>query len=589
MNDRLDKGVELWPLRPWIMAGLCSLAGLAFHLLTNHHWYTDPPLAAWRQAAATLVAVSTMSFVLTVEQRRWTWAAGFALVWGLVIAFVGWFTAGYNYDATIFEFPYLSGLFAVLIAAPLFQTVRDEGRWSLPYPQLHGHAWADAVIGAASLGFTGIVFLMSLLIAGLFDLIGIEQLKHLLEKNWFEWMLGGFAWGGAVGLLRERDRLLPMLQRLVRIVLGVLAPVLAVALVLFLVSIPFTGLHKFWSSGVPTTPLLLLAGAGAVLLANTVFAEDAESRSDNKVLRWASAALVVVVLPLAGIAALSIGIRIQQYGWTPERMWGVVAVFVAVAYGLAGWYSIWRGGLNFDEPLRPLQTKLALGLCGVALFLALPIIDFGAISARSQVARLQSGKVTPAKFDWAALAFKFGPAGRAQLTRISQTGPADMRTMAATALKAKNRWDISEQSIVAGPPPVEISVVPSTAVVPPDLRQLLLKGEKGQDAFCSEGGACRVYPQPDRANYVVFMDGCANLSPASRNDPKVTCLRRLGVFAQQKGKWANIHSDPSIRTPATEAASLKQESDALDRGDVRIVPVEQHQVMVGGEKVGDPF
>jgi hypothetical protein len=231
-------------------------------------------------------------------------------------------------------------------------------------------------------------------------------------------------------------------------------------------------------------------------------------------------------------------------------------------------------------------------LCGLALFLALPIIDFGAISARSQVARLQSGKVTPAKFDWAALAFKFGPAGRAELTRISQTGAVDMRTMAATALKAKNRWDVSEQQIVAGPPPAEISVTPSTAVVPPELRQLLLTGAKGEGAFCSEGGACRVYPQPDGANYVVFMDGCANLSPASRNDPKVSCVRTLGDFAQQNGKWTNVYSHPSVRVeaaPANGAASLKQESDALDRGDVLIVPVEQHQVVVGGKKVGDPF
>ena len=60
-----------------------------------------------------------------------------------------------------------------MVAAPLFQTVRDQSRWSLPDDRLHSHAWADAVIGAASLAFTGIVFLLAWLIAGLFDLIGI--------------------------------------------------------------------------------------------------------------------------------------------------------------------------------------------------------------------------------------------------------------------------------------------------------------------------------------------------------------------------------------------------------------------------------
>ena len=260
-------------------------------------------------------------------------------------------------------------------------------------------------------------------------------------------------------------------------------------------------------------------------------------------------------------------------------MWGVVAVIVAIAYGLAGWYSIWRGRLDFDAPLRPLQTALALGLCGLALFLALPIFDFGAISAHSQLARLDKGKLTPAQFDWAAMAFDFGPAGRAGFSRISRSGAADMRTMAATALKATNRWDASQQRLVAGPKPVEISVFPANAAVPADLRQQLLNGRKGELPFCSEGGACRVYPQPGGTTYIVFMDGCANLPAASRNDPKVQCSRTSGVFERRDGQWLDVGNSSYMTFGADQSAdaalSLKQESDALDRGDVRIVPVQK--------------
>ncbi|HWU93705.1 MAG TPA: DUF4153 domain-containing protein [Sphingomicrobium sp.] len=591
MADISDEAAQAWPERPWLLATACALGGLAFHLLTDAKY--DVHLAVWRQAAGTFVGIATLAFVLTVERRRLLWAIAFAAAWGVVIALVGWFTASYNVVPTIFEWPFLSGILAVMVAAPLFQTVRDQGRWSLPYDRLHSHAWADAVIGAASLAFTGIVFLLAWLIAGLFDLIGIEQITRLLQKEWFEWTLAGAAFGAAAGLLRERDRLLPLLQRLVRIVLAVLAPPLAVALILFLASIPFTGLEKFWKSGVPATPLLLAAAAGAILLANTVFAEDSESRSQNRVLRWSSLLLVAVALPLAAIAALSIGIRVDQYGWTPERMWGVVAVIVAIAYGIAGWYSIWRGRLDFDAPLRPLQTALALGLCGLALFLALPILDFGAISAHSQLARLDKGKLTPAQFDWAAMAFDFGPAGRAGLSRISRSGAADMRTMAATALKATNRWDASQQRLVAGPKPVEISVFPANAAVPADLRQQLLNGEKGESPFCSEGGACRVYPQPGGTTYIVFMDGCANLPAASRNDSKVQCSRTSGVFERRDGQWLDVGNSSYMTFGADRsddaALSLKQESNALDRGDVRIVPVQKRQLVVGGKPAGGAF
>jgi hypothetical protein len=595
MSEGVDDRAREWPLRPWIMAAVGAAAGLIFHFLSKHE-YGDS-LAIWRQAGATFVAISALSFLITTERLRFVWTLGFAIAWGVVIALVGWFTAGYNRDATIFEWPYFSGIFAVMIAAPLFQTIRDEGRGNFPYGRLHNHAWTDAVIGVASLAFTGVVFLLAWLIAGLFDLIGIEAIRKLLQKEWFTWVLSGFAFGAAVGILRERERLLATLRRLVMIVYSVLAPVLAVALVLFLASIPFTGLGKLWKSGVPATPLLLLAGAGAILLANAVFGDGKDDRSDNRLLNWSALLLVAVILPLSIIAAYSMGIRISQYGWTPERIWGVIAVAVAIAYGIAGWYTIWRGRLEFDEHLRPLQTSLAIGLCGLALFLALPILDFGAMSARSQIARLESGKVSPAKFDWKAMAFDFGPAGRSRLQQIAKSASPGTNRLAATALAAKDRWDATQEKIVAGPLPVEVTVYPAGSAVPAELRALLLHGRKGEQPFCSEGGACRVYAQSDGATFVAFMDGCANLAPAERIDPKIRCNRSPGVFEKKGGKWVNVYggsymgfSPPMAEVSnKDEIASLKRESEALDRGDVRIVTVEKRQLQIGGKPAGDVF
>ena len=193
MTMRHDNAAEDWPLRPWIMAAICAVAGLLFNSLADFSY--NAALSPLRQAGATFVAVAAVSFVLTVEQRRWTWSLAFALGWGAVVALVGWFSASYNQHPTIFEWPFFSGVFAVLLAAPLFQTVRDEGGWRFPYAKLHGHAWTDAVIGAASLVFVGIAWLLAWLIASLFDLIGIEQIKKLLEEDWFGAMLSGFSFG----------------------------------------------------------------------------------------------------------------------------------------------------------------------------------------------------------------------------------------------------------------------------------------------------------------------------------------------------------------------------------------------------------
>jgi len=564
MSERFDTRDAAWPQRPWIMAAICAVAGLFFDLLVD--FSTNAAATPLRQAAAAFIAVAAVSFVITVEQRRWLWSLGFALGWGIVVALIGWFTAGYNQHREIFEFPFLSGVFAVLLAAPLFQTVRDEGAWRFPYARLHGHAWTDAVIGAAGLAFVGITFLLAWLIAGLFDLIGIDVVKELLKEEWFGWMLAGFAFGAAVGLLRERDSLVGTLQRLVMVVLSVLAPVLAVALAMFLLSIPFTGLSKLWDSAIPATPLMLVAAAGAVLLVNAVIGNGQDDRAGNRVLRLSALLLLLCVLPLALIAALSLGQRIGQYGWTPERMWGVVAVAVAIAYGAAGWWAAARRRGEFDDPLRPLQTKLAIVLCGVALLLALPIFDFGAISARSQLARFADGRTPADKFDWQAMAFDFGPAGRAELKAMARSGRPDQRRLAAAALAAERRYQVDEEIAVtanASTLDERLRVMPDARALTPDLRRAI-----AATRYCRTG-RCVVTRIDDRRWVLVGAFG---------KEP----LQRVLIERQEDGQWSEVMEWQSVPRPQTLPADL-----ATAAIEVRQVP--RRQLFVDGQPVGPAF
>ena len=558
MAERFDNEDRDWPLRPWLMAAIGAVGGLIIHLLTNDHDY-GVPFPVWKQAATVFTAVAVLSFLLTVELRRWQWAVGFAVGWGAIAALIGWFTAQYNQVATIFEFPFWSGILAVLIAAPLFQTVRDEGAWRFPYSRLHRHAWTDAVIGAASLFFTGITFMLAWLIASLFDVIGIDAIKELLQEQWFPWMLAGFAFGGALGMLRERDALLATLQKLVMIVLSVLAPVLAVALAAFLLSLPFTGLGGLWESDIPATPMLLLSGAGAFVLVNAVIGDGRDEKSTNVWLRRAALVLVICILPLAVLAALSMGERINQYGWTPERIWGVVAVGIAIAYGGAAWWAVYKGRKDFDDPLRPLQTQLAIGLCGLALFLALPVLDFGAISARSQLARLNSGQVKAEQFDWRAMAFDFGPEGRERLKAIAEEGPANLRKFAGQALKAENRYDVEvlEQAKTEQELDRYLRKVPSDLAVSPELRIAVSNA-----SYCREQQCVLVQITPDRM---------ALIGRYHKNGP-VDVIE----LALRNGKWESgppPRVDPEFRPNLATA-------------NVEIRTIQRRRLFVDGRPVG---
>lgn len=563
---RFDKQDQDWPIRPWIMAGVGAVGGLVIHLLTDHLIASNGTIILWRQAATTFTAVAVLALVLTIEPRRWWWAVAFALGWGAVISMVGWFTAQYNHHSTIFEFPFWSGILAILIAAPLFETIRDEGGWRFPYARLHRHAWTDAVIGAASLVFTGITFLMMWLIASLFDVIGIKAIKDLLREDWFSWMLAGFSFGGAVGLLRERDALLATLQRLVMIVLAVLAPVLAVALAAFLLSLPFTGLSGLWESGIPATPMLLLSGAGAILLANAVIGDGRDERDTNIWFQRAALVLILCVLPLAVFAALSMGQRIAQYGWTPERMWGAIAVGIAIAYGAAGWWAVFKGRKDFDDQLRPLQTGMAIGLCGLALLLALPILDFGAISARSQLARLESGQVKPEDFDWAAMAFDFGPAGRKRLAEIQRSGPPAQRQLAEAALASDNRYAVSEKSESISK---QARLDQYLRVISPDIAMT----PKLRSAVTTGYDSCN-----DKPCALVRLDANRLLLVTTGYDNAVQSrVIELDELATGKEQTAAITVPPQVK------------GVDLARAQIEIRPIGRRQLFVDGKPVGEPF
>lgn len=88
--------------------------------------------------------------------------------------------------------------------------------------------------------------------------------------------------------------------------------------------------------------------------------------------------------------------------------------------------------------MRTASLNLTVGACALALILALPVWDFGAVSARNQIERLESGEVTPDKFDFAALRFHFGASGEAALAELA-AGEGEVAKLAAEAQELDSR------------------------------------------------------------------------------------------------------------------------------------------------------
>ncbi|HEY0148510.1 MAG TPA: DUF4153 domain-containing protein [Allosphingosinicella sp.] len=555
-SDRADHGT--WPARALYLAVLGAAFGFPFSKLVER------PERVLDIAVAAALAVSGVVFALSLERLRWHWSAVFAVFAGSVAGFVGYWNGSPGDWGSDEGWHFASAIAAAVIAVPLFQAARDAGGPRFAPAAVHAHAWTNAILGAVAGAFVGATMLMTVLLSELFALIGLDFLRELMQRGWFLGTLACAALGAAVGLLRDRDAVMDTVQRVVRAILSVLAPLLALGLVFFVLALPFTGLDALWEQTKSTTPILLACVFGAVLLVNAVAGNSLEEEARAPALRWAAIALAAVALPLTVVAAVSTAKRIGQYGFTPDRLWAAVFIAVAAAFALSYLAALLRKRGGWMERVRGFNVRLVAGICLLALFLALPIVSFGALSTRDQLARLESGKVAPDKFDWAALRFDFGPAGRRALDRMAASGA--YRTFAAEALKARHRYDLYEPDVATLPPPKV--VVDGGAAIAPDLLDAIARTRR----CAGTRDRCRVVtPAPEQA--VLLSAVCDTCAPSA-----------LVFERRPDGRWAQLGARVDETGPEE---SLDPSVQASGKVEIRTVP--KRQVFVDGKPVGEIF
>src|SRR5690606_15983013 len=192
---------------------------------------------------------------------------------------------------------------------------------------------------------------------------------------------------------------------------------LAAIAVLFVATLPFTGLEPLWGTRSAATVLM------ALVLAMVVFANAVHQDGDGpppypRPLRLLASAGLVVLPVFAVLALVALGLRVAQYGWTVDRLWGVLAASVLAvhAFGYA-WAALSRKGPWLPR-MEPVNATAALGGVVLVLRANAPVLDPQRIAARSQVERLLDGKTDPADFDVDYLRFQSGRAGYQALAGI---------------------------------------------------------------------------------------------------------------------------------------------------------------------------
>lgn len=577
-----------WPLRAWalmILGGLIAFAIQQMITLPEQGWTWGRRLVS---AASMSLGIAGLSFGLAWVKGRLRPAIAIALLCGAVAggSFVwnglpeeAFGANGWHLFCGVLASAFMLTLFQAgqerAVGWPVGWSIAALNVWTrktIHYPAVYGHLWNNALLLGLSGFFALFVIGVAHLLGEMFWLVRLDFLRMALSQPWFNALLFGASIGAALGLLRDRQVIIAALQRMAMLVLSVLAPVVAIAILAFLAALPFTGLAPLWDTG-RTTPIMLVGALLVLFLLNVVVGERAADESRSVVLGASAVVLGLVLLPMVVIATFSTWLRIAQYGFSPDRLWALTFDIVMAIIALAYLVAI-LGGHGWFARLRRSNLALIFMLAGVALLLSTPLLGFERIAAAQQLARLDDGRVSAEAFDYKALQFDYGPPGRAVLKRLASSSPNTIvRDYAAKASRLENRWADAPNAteLAAGTPLTErLTILPAPVPLDAGLRNRLL-----HDDACGDGAdkcVLRYVPGQDYAVVIRAPTGQCN-----------RCEETIALLQRTKLGWSsNVTYLATAGDSAAKAAAVRA-------GQVEMRLVQQRQLFINGKPAGSPI
>ncbi len=465
----------------------------------------------------------------------------------------------------------------LFVFSPFYQTSMHS-HWR-DYKALHEHAWGNAVILALGMIFTALSFGVAHLLASLFSLIGIELPRELLREEIVVITLAGTALGASIGVLRDHDSIIASTQALVQSVFSILVVPLATGLGVFILSLPFTGLKPLWNSSFSSSATLFACAIGALIIMNAVIREDTTTQSKSRIAQYATRILAVTIAPLAIITVFALKLRVDQYGLTPDRLWAVVVCLVLSLYGVIYLLTTVRKD-HFYSLVRKSNTYLGLAVCAIALILATPLVDFGGISVRNQLARYSSGEISEDNLDITAFAFDFGPAGREALESLQDTSSTALSSRIGDVLEMNNRWEALrlEHSQTTAGISEKLTVIPSSKEVPAQLLEVLRTNMVCKNDYCY-----LLWSETGKSATLVDQ----NCRDKNRCQPEIYIYKRSYDTWQQHYGGFDSYTEINIQGTKSEDEVVKELEAAALAGEVELRPVQRMQVYIGGNPVGD--
>jgi len=516
-------------------------------------------------AVVLFVPVALEIFATRLRQRlTWTLAAVIAAFAGALGAYTGWVVDTPNPDR--FTFPLLFALYgalfvAWLIALPFAQAWARRGTWRVSYPDLFEFSWQNALLLAEAAVFTGVFWMLLFLWGALFRVVNIGFFSELFGKPAFIYPISSIAFGYAIYLIESHEKIVVTLRRHLLGVFGWLLPLVALIAVLFLLVLPFTGLQPLWKTGHASTLMLWLQFVFIHFL-NSAY-EDGQSEPRypawlKQVVRFA-----VFALPIyAALCAYSLGLRVEQHGWTLARVWAAIATFIAALYGI-GYAAAALRRSPWMARMAPVNVGVAAVVAGVLLLATSPILDPKRMSAASQAERLRAGRISVDKFDYDYLRFELGRYGKNVLAELSKDSNKEIAGLASASLAKTRKY--GGPGVPAELLASRIELFPAGAALDPAFIKYL------QDAVTAEQ-----WKHPSclsQANQKACLMVALDLNGDGQPEILTFDSHPQAVYGMVDGQWKRIGDLVGAGTRQTIGASIRQSSvkaEATAWSDVRV-------------------
>lgn len=566
-------------LSPAVRAGIVltgALQGLICWLISWYMGYASLPAdTLWLLCVvpATLMVSTTFALCVTSYRQPMMWLT-LLVILAAVAGMGGWLRWTLHEKAlwSVREALLFFGLQLLLMSLfmlPWLQRRFDPQPQTAFYADFYSRNWHNALTLAIVFVSNGLFWLILYLWAELFRLVGIELFQTLFfHSDWFIAVAIGLVSACAIVLARTQSRLVQALQNLLTLIATALLPLVAVLSLIFIAVLPFVGLEAI-SARVSAAGLLLTLAILLLLLVCAVWHPQRDALPWYAQMRGLIRAALVVLPLYPLLAAWALWLRITQYGWTPQRLYGVLITIVALIWAIGFCISV----LYPRRDPRAVQGAVTpwVGLLSL-LFLILintPVLDPWRISVVSHMARYKAGVIK---------------ADQVSLYMLSQTGRKGHEALVALQkdpqfmADAKRRREINAllSETRGGAQPVSaatlarwVELAPGTPQPDGSLWQEMIKQGYRFESCAWATGNCLLMMQDlngdDKAEAVIYQFSD----------------RAIMVFTQKPGGWTLVGDAWKMPEKLTREALDR----ALRQGEVKAVVKPWADISLFGERI----